>query len=680
MKKIIAVLLLISLLISCCACGTDPMPQADETLPSAQQGGSEEIQIPEISETDPYADINEFEPNDEGIYQIYSVEGLMNIYNHLDGSFVLLQDIDLQGAKWTPVGTQDAPFTGTFNGRSGGVQYSVKNFVIDTPTADGDMGFFGVNAGDLRNVSLADMTITANADTQRVGSLAGTNSGTLLRCSASGTITVTECAEDNACGGVVGLNSGELNTTEVSVAVQHTAAGKANVGGLVGILPQGVIRDVSTTGALVVTGGADKKVGLFIGSAKNLDANVMKFVGADNRVDGELYTEFYGEQENIIAAECLWRDNSAEPLPENIQALREKVVEVMRTMGSVEWTVSQSMGGDCYCTNSLGSCRKLYVAGTTYRGLPYQHKAGNLARFMYCLDENNVVKDWVYELEGPDGHDSYMGSDCSSSVQHAWVSIANSMDVSGTGFMLPDKNTGTLPVGDYVWQLPDGVTSYYTTDYRDATGEEGVYESLAKCRMGDGIVAYTDAGGHARMVAQDALVMRNEEGKIDPQASFLVIHEQGHLSSGEGWESTWTLNGVHSFAELYETAYLPVTIKELVTGETETPVATLEDGMDGKAGLTAGTVVSNWFLNSVSMVITDSTGEEVINHEMFVTVGRYEDYNNWSPVRDLEKEFSLAHFAQALQGTYFDPAEEYHCVITAHLGNGDEIVVKDYSF
>ena len=102
--------------------------------------------------------------------------------------------------------------------------------------------------------------------------------------------------------------------------------------------------------------------------------------------------------------------------------------------------------------------------------------------------------------------------------------------------------------------------------------------------------------------------------------------------------------------------------------------------MDGKAGLTAGTVVSNWFLNSVSMVITDSTGEEVINHEMFVTVGRYEDYNNWTLVRDLEKEFSLAHFAQALQGTYFDPAEEYHCVITAHLGNGDEIVVKDYSF
>jgi len=106
----------------------------------------------------------------------------------------------------------------------------------------------------------------------------------------------------------------------------------------------------------------------------------------------------------------------------------------------------------------------------------------------------------------------------------------------------------------------------------------------------------------------------------------------------------------------------------------------LENGMDGKAGLTAGTVVSNWFLNSVSMVITDSTSAEVINHEMFATAGRYEDRNSWEQLRYLTKDFNMAHFAQALQGTYFDPAEEYHCVITAHLGNGDAIVVKDFSF
>jgi len=422
-------------------------------------------------------------------------------------------------------------------------------------------------------------------------------------------------------------------------------------------------------------------VGLFIGTAKDLEANVMKFVGTDNRVDGQLYTEFFGEQENVVAAECRWRDNSLEPLPENIQTLRSKVEQTMRTMGSIEWSVSQTMGGECYCGKYYNaSCVKTYVPGMTYRGLPYQHKGGNLARFMYCLDENNVVKDWVYELEGPDGHDVYMGSDCSSSVQHAWASVANSMDIIGSGWMLPDKNTGTLPVGDYVWQLPDGTTSYFTTDYRDATGEEGVYEALAQCRMADSIVTYTDLGGHARLVAKDPVVMRDENGKIDPTASFMIIHEQGHNTSGEGWESTWCLDRVCSFTSLYEESYMPVTIKELVTGETETPTASLENGMDGKAGLTAGTVVSNWFLNSVSMVITDSTSAEVINHEMFATAGRYEDRNSWEQLRYLTKDFNMAHFAQALQGTYFDPAEEYHCVITAHLGNGDAIVVKDFSF
>lgn len=680
MKRIIAVLLLIGLLISCSACGTEPVSEVEETLPSAQQGGSEEVQTPVVPEADPFADINELEPNDEGVYQIHTVEGLLNMANHLDGYFELLCDIDLGGAVWTPIGTVDAPFTGTFNGRSGGVQYSVKNFVINTPTADGDMGFFGVNDGDMRNVSLQDVTVISNADTLRVGSLAGTNNGTILRCVASGTITVEQAAENNACGGIVGLNTGELNTTEVAVTVNHSAAGKANVGGLAGSLTSGKISDVNTTGNLIVTGGEQKKVGLFIGSAKNLEANVMKFVGTDNRVDGKLYTEFFGEQENVTATECRWRDNSMEPLPEKAQALRETVVAKMREMGSIEWTVSQNMSIDCYCGKN-GMCRRVYIPGVTYKGMPYQHKGGNLDRFMYGLDENNVVQDWVYELAAPDGYDVYLGSDCSSSVQHAWTSVANSMDVVGTGWMLPDKNTGTLPVGDYVWQLPDGTTSYYTTDYRDATGEEGVYEALAHCRMGDGIVSYTDAGGHTRMVAEDAVVIRDESGKIDPSVSYIVTHEQGHTSSGEGWESTWSLDRVCNFASLYQDAYMPMTIKELVTGETETPVATLEDGMEGKAGLTAGTVVSNWFLNSVSMVITDSTGAEVINHEMFVTVGRYEDYGTWQvDLRNLQKEYNLAHFAQALKGTYFDPAEEYHCVITAHLGNGDAIVVKDYSF
>ncbi|MBQ6926160.1 MAG: hypothetical protein IJQ73_16110, partial [Kiritimatiellae bacterium] len=43
---------------------------------------------------------------------------LAAIANNLDGSYALGEDIDLDGADWTPIGSSSTPFTGTLRGNN----------------------------------------------------------------------------------------------------------------------------------------------------------------------------------------------------------------------------------------------------------------------------------------------------------------------------------------------------------------------------------------------------------------------------------------------------------------------------------------------------------------------------------------------------------------------------------
>lgn len=47
---------------------------------------------------------------------VKSAEDLQNINNNLSGSYYLIQDIDLTGVSFKPIGSAETPFTGTFDG------------------------------------------------------------------------------------------------------------------------------------------------------------------------------------------------------------------------------------------------------------------------------------------------------------------------------------------------------------------------------------------------------------------------------------------------------------------------------------------------------------------------------------------------------------------------------------
>lgn len=296
------------------------------------------------------------------------------------------------------------------------------------------------------------------------------------------------------------------------------------------------------------------------------------------------------------------------------------------------------------------------------------------------------MKEFVTTAGEYDGYDMYIGTDCSGATVLAFRTVSTEVSFYQTKDESPVYGKGTYPVGDYVWDLGlDKTTNAYDTKkYTDYNGETVMYEAYAQARMGDAVIYRDDTSGHSRICASDAVVVRDETGKINGQYSYILMHEQGVLTRDEDKRTytTWKVNEKYTFENLYSRYYLPVTIKEFVTGEFEDVECTLEGGLsDSRLGLTTGIIRSNYALDYVTVQIADDTGNIVFEQTMFTGVSRAViDGGYYTQSRKGHKEFDLAIFGPALQKINLEKGADYHATITATLMPGDSIVVNDFSF
>ncbi|GIP30807.1 S-layer homology domain-containing protein [Paenibacillus sp. J2TS4] len=158
---------------------------------------------------------------------------------YLSAHFQLAEEINFTDGDWTtnpwePIGTDGAPFTGTFDGNG----YVIRNLKVDK--TENFVGMFGVIGTDgiVRNVTLQNADITG---INIVGTLAGQNYGKVKASSASGHVI-----GKNGVGGLVGSNRGRV---EASYATGRVS-GEVQVGGLVGY-------NSGTIQTSYVTGDAD---------------------------------------------------------------------------------------------------------------------------------------------------------------------------------------------------------------------------------------------------------------------------------------------------------------------------------------------------------------------------------------------------------------------------------------
>ncbi len=665
MKKLISLLMILAVLLSLCACGgqTDE-PTNEPTNEPTVEATEEATEAGSLTYTPEqlYGHIDQTKPNDDGVYKIWSADGVANMVNVPDGTFELLCNIDMEGAALSPIGTADKPFTGKIDG---------KNFIISnfTLTSEGEeLGFVGVNEGTIQDLQLEGVTATAAAANKYIGTMAGVNKSTILRCKSSGTLTVEAAAEGAAIGGAIGQNTGDFTNTTITVDVLASSAGAATVGGIVGTTNGGKVEFIDSYGAITVT-GENKTVALFAGSMENTPITKCAFVGADNSLNGELFTNLTNTSDMSIVTGCVMRDNTPVEISEASQKLRDTVVEAFNEFASIEWKVDKVLEHES----------GVWSVGTTYYGSPYKHAGATMSSLQYMIGEDGYVKDFVYEMD-PLLIQDYMGTDCSTGLGVSWWTVSNTTNFYRCSNMYPWMNAGCLYVGD--WEPDPGLSTSDSYTHIEYNGEERIYEAYAQLKKGDAYVYnIPDVGGHTRMAAANAVVVRDQNGKIDPNYSYVPSTEQGWTTSDTENHTYTTCRVEHNytFANLIYDGALPITCEELVTGEMEEPTYEFTGAQSGRVGMTTGTVTTNYHIESVTLVVTDSKGNEVFNHVMFPNVGKTNDSSD-NHSRAYINTYDMGRFATPLSEVFFELGETYSYSISVHITPGQDFVVHESSF
>ena len=155
---------------------------------------------------------------------------------------------------WTPIGTAEHPFTGTFDGDG----KTIKGLEISGGEPKDNQGLFGVNAGTIENLTV-EGSVTGK---DNVGGIAGTNTrtGTIKDCTSNVSVTGY-----NGIGGAAGKNDGTVTgcTNQGSVTGSGTGAGGiagTNSGTAAGNTNSGSVSGKDSVGGIVGTNGENGKI------------------------------------------------------------------------------------------------------------------------------------------------------------------------------------------------------------------------------------------------------------------------------------------------------------------------------------------------------------------------------------------------------------------------------------
>ena len=152
---------------------------------------------------------------------------------------ILTADIECTDNTWTPIGNNERPFMGTFDGDGHTITGLSNAGVNSTPKSVGLFGNVG-SPGNVKEVILVDVALSGK---NSIGSIAGYNRGNVQKCyvanSSSGSISATENSV-GGIGGIVGYNKdGTIQNCHYSGSGAISA--NNNLGGIVGYNEGGTV-------------------------------------------------------------------------------------------------------------------------------------------------------------------------------------------------------------------------------------------------------------------------------------------------------------------------------------------------------------------------------------------------------------------------------------------------------
>ncbi|MBR2615588.1 MAG: hypothetical protein IKC69_02800, partial [Clostridia bacterium] len=218
--------------------------------------------------------------------------------------------------------------------------------------------------------------------------------------------------------------------------------------------------------------------------------------------------------------------------------------------------------------------------GHLYGGVPYiTVGSGSLYRFLEFFDPETGEVDMT---EFKKHHVRIFGNACSGGASTSWARCISSARLAYTGEMT--QGNGYVNVGPYTYpknfrrfQSKRKLPGYYTPKtVCQENGEQTMYESYALIQPADGLLC----NGHIRLAGSNATVVRNEDGTINGEKSWMLYCDQGCFTSGYSRHHAHaTPDGDHYFVQggvdvkvtfkrLFLDGYIPFTFKEFL-GEAE---------------------------------------------------------------------------------------------------------------
>ena len=398
-------------------------------------------------------------------------------------------------------------------------------------------------------------------------------------------------------------------------------------------------------------------------------------------VEKKDYSRFAG----IVEDPTTWYDNfmqlpvANEDMTE--QELRQLCVDAFEANLTFCWTPNEEVSYTYELLDKYHTVR--LPAGLVYSGLFYatgikDATCGNIWKILPFYDKETGVLD--VEAMGDNVNVlNYCSSACSYGAQQAWNRVSNSHNLAGMdSFNL--YNAGIVPVGPYTY---DPSTYNYNFGSRSASneiiaanGNEVILESYAQMKLADGL--YSSSSWHVLMCCEDPVVIRNEDGTVNPGASYVHVHEQGSggtrtddynykLDNGSVMRPLGSVDNKYTFQTLLEKGYIPFTLKEFIgedpvepgdawLGALETP---LESGKDMTANeLFAQTLFANYNICTLLVEVKAPDGTVLVS------------YHPTALTKPMTYDISLMGMLQAERlEPYADGSNTIH--ISAQLSNGE---------
>lgn len=310
-----------------------------------------------------------------------------------------------------------------------------------------------------------------------------------------------------------------------------------------------------------------------------------------------------------------WDDINSFPIKTadmTVEEMRDLCVAFFEYSKTFLWTPDETVD---YIRNSNGREESM-TQGTVYGGMPYVGNAsGSPYRMMDYVNPETGLVDMKKALPSLGTKDRlsmsdllYFGSQCAKTASLGWGRVINSADYRRTGNLLPYH--GSILLGDIVMDETKTTwsESYRTTQVCQENGTEVMYEAYAQLQKADGLVYYTTAG-HVVMAYSDAVVVRNADGTVNGDESYVMIIDQAQTweedtnASGDTFRRKTSINAKKTFASLYKGSYIPFTFAEFVENDPIEETTLTVTGADEQV------LISGTIRESDRKFVTDTVAE-----------------------------------------------------------------------